>query len=79
MASEGDILGCTFSNDMRQCEFFHNGLPLDTALIERIKGTVFPAVSVSKGAVLQANFGRQAFTYPPPPGFSALMIEQDIL
>lgn len=48
--------------------------------VSGIKGDVYPAVSVSDGAVLQANFGAVTpFKFPAKDGFDAIILSKDLI
>ncbi|CAH0557054.1 unnamed protein product [Brassicogethes aeneus] len=71
---EGDILGVAF--DHIQLKFFVNGVEIDHA-ITNIKGTVFPALYVDDGAILDIILDN--FHHSPPAGFEKIMLEQSLL
>jgi len=77
----GDVIGCSY--DMGQVrpllEFYHNGVKLPGVSIDEVKGDVHPAISVSGGAMLLANFGQAPFEYPPPDKFDPVMFSRDML
>ncbi|KAJ8974924.1 hypothetical protein NQ317_010207 [Molorchus minor] len=71
---EGDIVGVAF--DHIQLKFYVNGTEIDHA-VTNIKGTVYPALYVDDGAILDIILDN--FNYPPPSGFEAIMLEQSLL
>jgi hypothetical protein len=77
----GDVISLSFdlSGIRAVLSFRLNGAPMDSARVEDIKGDVYPAVSVADGAVLQANFGAMPFKYPPPEGFSEVILSQSLI
>jgi len=72
--AEGDYMGCSF--DHVELNFFHNGKNLHCP-ITKIRGTVRPVISVDDGCIIDVFFDN--FVYPPPPGFSKLMVEKDLI
>ncbi|KAJ8933727.1 hypothetical protein NQ314_013857 [Rhamnusium bicolor] len=71
---EGDIIGVAF--DHIQLKFFINGTEIDHT-ISNIKGTVYPALYVDDGAILDIILDN--FNYSPPSGFDKIMLEQSLL
>ncbi|MCL4122751.1 UNVERIFIED_CONTAM: hypothetical protein GTU68_015993, partial [Idotea baltica] len=71
---EGDILGVTF--DHVELNFFINGKSTNTPIIG-FKGTIYPVLYVDDGAILDVVFDN--FSYGPPPGYDAIMIEKSLL
>lgn len=89
---EGDIIGVSF--DHIQLKFYLNGSEIDCP-ISNIKGTIYPVlygksitiiidcliylffILVDDGAILDIILDN--FTYPPPPGFDKIMLEQSLL
>ncbi|GAB6018912.1 SPRY domain-containing protein 7 [Chamberlinius hualienensis] len=71
---EGDIIGITY--DHVELNFFLNGKPLHCPLTGA-KGTLYPAVYVEDGAILDVYF--EVFTQQVPIGFDKIMIEQSLL
>ncbi|CAG9826238.1 unnamed protein product [Diabrotica balteata] len=71
---EGDIIGVAF--DHLQLKFFINGKEVDYA-VSNIKGTVYPALYVDDGAILDIILDN--FNHPPPSGFDKIMLEQSLL
>ncbi|XP_030749688.1 SPRY domain-containing protein 7 [Sitophilus oryzae] len=71
---EGDIIGVSF--DHIQLKFYVNGKEIDYS-ISNIKGTTYPALYVDDGAILDIIL--ENFTFPPPPGFDKIMLEQSLL
>ena len=56
-AVEGDVIGVAFGQaELPNLSFFLNGELLEQGQINRIRGVVFPAVSVAKGAKLRCVF-----------------------
>ncbi|XP_018570945.1 SPRY domain-containing protein 7 [Anoplophora glabripennis] len=71
---EGDIIGVAF--DHIQLKFFVNGTEIDHS-VSNIKGTVYPALYVDDGAILDIILDN--FNYAPPSGFDKIMLEQSLL
>lgn len=71
---EGDIVGVTF--DHIELNFYVNGKNMECP-ISNIKGSVYPALFVGEGAILDLIV--DSFTHPPPSGFDRIMIEQSLL
>ncbi|KAA0195751.1 hypothetical protein HAZT_HAZT002048 [Hyalella azteca] len=71
---EGDVLGVSF--DHVELNFYINGKNTNTPLTG-FKGTLYPVLYVDEGAILDVVF--RDFSYPPPVGFDAIMIEKSIL
>jgi hypothetical protein len=76
----GDVISVSYDlSGIRAVLLFAlNGVPMDLKVTD-IKGDVYPAVSVSDGAVLQANFGATPYKYPLPDGFSAIILSKDLI
>ncbi|XP_063991777.1 SPRY domain-containing protein 7 [Diachasmimorpha longicaudata] len=74
LAQEGDIIGISF--DHIELNFYVNGKPLE-APVMGIKGTVYPALYVDEGAIL--DLIPQEFAHTPPGGFEKIMVEQSLL
>ena len=56
-AVEGDVIGVAFGQaELPNLSFFLNGELLEQGQINRIRGEVFPAISVAKGAKLRCVF-----------------------
>lgn len=72
--SEGDTLGVAY--DHVELNFYLNGKKLDIPVLN-VKGTVYPALYVDDGAILDIVL--DDFNYGPPPGFEKIMIEQSLL
>lgn len=71
---EGDIVGVSY--DHIELNFYSNGKNLNVP-VSGIRGTVFPLLYVDDGAIL--DFITDSFSYPPPPGFEKIMLEQSLL
>ncbi|CAH1104674.1 unnamed protein product [Psylliodes chrysocephalus] len=71
---EGDIIGVAF--DHIQLKFFVNGKEIDHT-VSNIKGTVYPALYVDDGAILDIILDN--FSHLPPSGFEKIMLEQSLL
>jgi len=70
---EGDIVGCAYGQSERpMLAFYRNGELLADHAVQRIRGLVYPGVSVGDGTVLEANYS-QSFVHPPPTGFSGII------
>ena len=75
---------CKAKGDLGQAElpnlsFFLNGELLDQGQVNRIRGEVYPAVSVSDGAELRVVFDEAQFEHAPPRTHSALRVTQNII
>ncbi|XP_073972441.1 SPRY domain-containing protein 7 [Rhodnius prolixus] len=71
---EGDIIGVTY--DHIELNFYLNGKCLEKP-VSGIRGTVYPALFVDDGAVL--DFIPQDFTTIQPSGFEPIMLEKSLL
>ncbi|XP_065164622.1 SPRY domain-containing protein 7 [Atheta coriaria] len=71
---EGDIIGISY--DHIQLKFFLNGAELEYP-VTNVKGTVYPALYVDDGAILDVIL--ESFNFPPPSGFDKIMLEQSLL
>nr|CAI5831824.1 unnamed protein product [Callosobruchus analis] len=71
---ESDIIGVAY--DHIQLKFFVNGKEVDYA-VTSVKGTVYPALYVNDGAILDIVLDN--FNFSPPPGFEKIMLEQSLL
>ncbi|XP_023014091.2 SPRY domain-containing protein 7 [Leptinotarsa decemlineata] len=71
---EGDIIGVAF--DHIQLKFFLNGKEIEQS-ISNVKGTVYPALYVDDGAILDIILDN--FKHSPPSGFDKIMLEQSLL
>ncbi|XP_059049037.1 SPRY domain-containing protein 7 [Achroia grisella] len=74
MPVEGDTIGVAY--DHVDLNFFLNGKNMEVP-IRNIKGTVYPALYVDDGAILDINL--ENFLYPPPAGYEKIMVEQSLL
>ncbi|XP_003389614.1 PREDICTED: SPRY domain-containing protein 7-like [Amphimedon queenslandica] len=72
--NEGDIIGISY--DHVEMNFFLNGKSMDLP-VTGIRGTVFPAIYVDDGAILDVQF--MDFTYPPPDGYDQILLERNLL
>nr|CAG4650527.1 EOG090X0EPP [Sida crystallina] len=70
---EGDTIGVSYNHDT--LDFYINGQKMDCPLTN-VKGTVFPALYVDEGAVLDVIF--EEFTHAPPVGYDKIMLEHSI-
>ena len=59
--------------------FFLNGEALEAGEVTRIRGEVFPAVSVAGGARVACVFDERSFKHAPPRGHSALRVVQSLI
>ncbi|KAF2360696.1 SPRY domain [Trinorchestia longiramus] len=71
---EGDVLGVSF--DHVELNFYINGKNTNTPLTG-FKGPLYPVLYVDEGAILDVVFSN--FSYPPPTGFDAIMVEKSLL
>jgi hypothetical protein len=79
-AVEGDVIGVAFGQaELPNLSFFLNGELLEQGQINRIRGVVFPAVFVAKGAKLRCVFDEANFEHTPPRTHSALRVTQSII
>lgn len=72
--SEGDIVSVAY--DHIELKFAINNIAIDYE-VTNIKGQVYPVVYVATGAIVDMQFNR--FTYKPPAGFDAILIEKVLL
>lgn len=79
-AVEGDVIGVAFGQaELPNLSFFLNGELLDQGTVNRIRGEVFPAVSVSHNAKLRCVFDETNFEHAPPRTHSAIRVTQNII
>lgn len=71
---EGDIVGVTY--DHIELNFYKNGESLQCP-VTGIKGTLYPAIYVDDGAILDLQFSE--FYHVPPNNFDKIMIEKSLL
>ncbi|KAK4880798.1 hypothetical protein RN001_008944 [Aquatica leii] len=71
---EGDVVGVSY--DHIQLKFYVNGEEIEFPIVN-VKGTVYPALYVDDGAILDIVFDN--FNHTPPPGFEKIMLEQSLL
>ncbi|KAB0797524.1 hypothetical protein PPYR_08517 [Photinus pyralis] len=71
---EGDVLGVSY--DHIQLKFYVNGEEIEFPTVN-VKGTVYPALYVDDGAILDVIF--ENFNHTPPSGFEKIMLEQSLL
>ncbi|XP_049887161.1 SPRY domain-containing protein 7 [Pectinophora gossypiella] len=74
MPVEGDTIGVAY--DHVDLNFFLNGKNMEIP-VRNIRGTVYPALYVDDGAILDVIL--ENFLYPPPSGFEKIMVEQSLL
>uniref|UniRef100_A0A6B2E817 SPRY domain-containing protein 7 n=1 Tax=Phlebotomus kandelakii TaxID=1109342 RepID=A0A6B2E817_9DIPT len=74
LPAEGDTIGVAF--DHVELNFYLNGRKLEVPVLN-VRGTVYPALFVDDGAVLDILLDN--FSYPPPSGFEKIMLEQSLL
>jgi len=75
----GDVVGCIYDqSDIPTFRVFVNG-NANNAMIQRMKGNLYPAVSTKENACLEVNFGSAPFRYQPPDGFEPVMLEQTLI
>lgn len=80
VVNPGDTIGVMLDqSEVPMLHFQINGKPLQGKSIRGIRGLVFPSVSVSQDARLDANFGPNKFRYPIPRGFSGVIRAQDVI
>lgn len=77
----GDVVGVAVQlSDFPMISFYLNGSRLSGCDVQRFQGTVFPAVSVSNGAVLTVHFPSSAWVHrPPTASFQPLLRSQDMI
>lgn len=80
LAEAGDIIGVSYdlSGIRAILTFYKNGEIMEDQTITGIKGEVWPCVSVSGKAMLQANFGQEAFANKPD-GFEGIIFSMDMM
>mmetsp|Transcript_77359 Transcript_77359/g.218922 ORF Transcript_77359/g.218922 Transcript_77359/m.218922 type:complete len:188 (-) Transcript_77359:50-613(-) len=62
-----DIIGVAFGQgDIPNLRFFHNGSPVESSTVSRVRGEAYPAVSVGGGAELVIVFEPGGFAHTPP-------------
>ncbi|XP_045471342.1 SPRY domain-containing protein 7 isoform X1 [Harmonia axyridis] len=71
---EGDLIGVSY--DHIQLKFYVNGKELDQS-VTNVKGTVYPAIYVDDGAIVDIILDN--FIHSSPPGFEKIMLEQSLL
>ncbi|XP_072935740.1 SPRY domain-containing protein 7 [Epargyreus clarus] len=74
MPGDGDVIGVGY--DHVELNFFLNGKNMEIP-VRNIKGTVYPAMYVDDGAILDIILDN--FRYPPPAGYEKIMVEQSLL
>lgn len=63
----GDVLGVAFGqDDIPNLRFFRNGDLLDHSTVQRIRGEVYPAVSIGGDTSLMVIFDPKNFAHTPP-------------
>ncbi|GAB0094817.1 SPRY domain-containing protein 7 [Sergentomyia squamirostris] len=72
--TEGDTIGVAF--DHVELNFYLNGRNLEVPVLN-VRGTVYPALFVDDGAVLDILLDN--FSHSPPAGFDKIMLEQSLL
>jgi hypothetical protein len=77
----GDVIGCAYSfSDNPFLNFYLNGEEIEGQSIDKVKGDVYPTVSISDGAEIEFIFAEGTFIHEPPsPKFTALMKCQDMM
>ncbi|KAH8091531.1 SPRY domain containing protein [Aureococcus anophagefferens] len=79
-AVEGDVIGVAFGQaELPNLSFFLNGELLEHGMVNRIRGEVFPAASVTGGAKLRCVFDEANFEHAPPRTHYALRVTQNII
>jgi len=78
---EGDVVGIAVQlSDFPMLQFFLNGEHLGGCDVSRVSGTVYPAVSVSGGAVLHVHFGDDKWAHDPPSAaFQPILMAKDVI
>ena len=78
---KGDVIGVAVQlSDFPMISFHLNGSHLGGCDVQRFQGTVFPAVSVSSGAVLAVHFPESAWVHrPPTESFQPPLRSQDMI
>merc|ERR1712183_307332 len=65
--SKGDVIGVAFGlGDIPNLKFYRNGELMDGSTVSRIRGEVWPAVSVDGGTKLLVVFRGSSFVHTPP-------------
>lgn len=79
-AVEGDVIGVAFGQaELPNLSFFLNGELLEHGQVNRIRGEVCPAVSVTPEAKLRCVFDEANFEHTPPRTHSAIRVTQNII
>ena len=62
-----DVIGVAFcQSDMPMLSFYHNGTPISMYDVDKVRGTVRPAISVEQGASAEFIFDEESFKHSPP-------------
>jgi len=62
-----DIIGVAFcQSDMPMLSFYHNGTPISMYDVDKVRGTVRPAISVEQGSSAEFIFDEESFKHSPP-------------
>ena len=62
-----DVIGVAFcQSDMPMLSFYHNGTSISIYDVDKVRGTVRPAISVEHGASAEFIFEEESFKYSPP-------------
>lgn len=76
---EGEVIGCVFSQSEFPMLRFYTHCE-EVFAVDRVRGLVYPAVSVSGGAKVQFIFGEDEFVEAPPSSrFQAIMLARDMI
>lgn len=79
-AVEGDVIGVAFGQaELPNLSFFLNGELLEHGQVNRIRGEVYPAVSVEQNAKLRCVFDETNFEHAPPRTHTAIRVTQNII
>ena len=63
----GDVIGVAFcQSDIPMLSFFHNGTPITMYDVNKVRGTVRPAISIENGASAEFIFEEENFKHSPP-------------
>jgi hypothetical protein len=78
-----DVIGCSFdqASGRPRVDFYLNGESLPGCAVVGCKGLVYPALSLTEGCKLRANFSQEVsgFEHPPPRGFDGIIASRSVM